>query len=49
MERYQNSPVMHPDVPDEWKPALFVQGVRVDFPAPTKKVKAPKVRGKKAA
>jgi len=47
IERYRNSPVMHPDVPDEWKPALFVNGVRVEFPAPTKKLKAPKVRSKK--
>lgn len=47
VERYQNSPVMHPDVPDDWKPALFVQGIRVDFPSPTKKIKAPKVRSKK--
>jgi hypothetical protein len=48
VERYRNSPVMHPATPDEWKPALFMQGVRVEFPAPTKKIKAPKVRGKKA-
>jgi hypothetical protein len=47
VERYQNSPVMHPDVPDEWKPALFVHGVRVEFPPPTRKLKAPKVRSKK--
>jgi len=49
IERYQNSPVMHPEVPDEWKPALFMHGMRVDFPAPTKKIKAPKVRSKKTA
>mmetsp|Transcript_28286 Transcript_28286/g.93899 ORF Transcript_28286/g.93899 Transcript_28286/m.93899 type:complete len:316 (-) Transcript_28286:494-1441(-) len=49
IERYQNSPVMHPDVPDEWKPALFMHGMRVDFPPATKKIKAPKVRSKKAA
>jgi len=47
IERYQNSPVMHPEVPDEWKPALFMHGMRVDFPSPTKKIKAPKVRSKK--
>jgi len=47
IERYRNSPVMHPATPDEWKPALFAQGVRVEFPAPTKKIKAPKVRSKK--
>jgi len=49
VERYRNSPVMHPEVPDEWKPALFAQGVRVSFPPPTKKLKSPKVRVKKAA
>jgi len=50
IERYRNSPVMHPAMPDEWKPALFRQGVRVEFPAPTKSIKAPKVkvRAKKA-
>jgi len=48
IERYQNSPVMHQDVPDGWKPALFMQGMRVEFPMPTKKIKAPKVRSKKA-
>jgi len=48
IERYRNSPVMHPSTPDEWRPALFVQGVRVEFPAPTKKIKAPKVRGRRA-
>jgi len=45
IERYRNSPVMHPAVPDEWKPALFMNGIRSEFPAPTKKIKAPKMRG----
>lgn len=49
IERYQNSPVMHPDVPTEWKPALFINGGQVPFPPPSKKIKAPKVRSKKAA
>lgn len=44
VERYRNSPVMHGTVPDEWKPAVFVNGVRVAFPAPTKVLKAPKIR-----
>eukprot|EP00445_Apocalathium_hangoei_P022377 CAMPEP_0203890740 /NCGR_PEP_ID=MMETSP0359-20131031/34129_1 /ASSEMBLY_ACC=CAM_ASM_000338 /TAXON_ID=268821 /ORGANISM="Scrippsiella Hangoei, Strain SHTV-5" /LENGTH=363 /DNA_ID=CAMNT_0050812421 /DNA_START=91 /DNA_END=1182 /DNA_ORIENTATION=+ len=46
IERYRSSPVMHPDVPDEWKPALFMAGIRVPFPPPQKKLKAPKVRSK---
>lgn len=47
IERYQNSPVMHAEVQDAWKPALFSNGTRVHFPLPTKKIKAPKVRSKK--
>lgn len=43
-ERYRNSPVMHDSVPDEYKPAVFVDGVRVPFPAPTKRIRPPRVR-----
>lgn len=43
-ERYRNSPVMHPGVPDEYKPAVFVNGVRVPFPAPTKRLRPPRLR-----
>jgi len=43
-ERYRNSPVMHASVPDEYKPALFVDGVRVAFPAPTRPIQAPRLR-----
>jgi hypothetical protein len=42
--RYQNSPVMHESVPDEHKPILFDNGERVQFPAPTKKLRAPRGR-----
>merc|ERR1719261_1962055 len=44
IERYQNSPVMHHSIPDEWKPVLLEDGVRVVFPAPTKPIKTPKIR-----
>jgi regulator of replication initiation timing len=44
IERYKNSPVMHPAVPDECKPVIFQHGIRMMFPAPTKKVRAPRVR-----
>lgn len=44
IERYRNSPVMHQSVPDEFKPALFVNGERVPFPAPTKPPRAPRIR-----
>lgn len=41
IKRYQNCPVMHELVPDEYKPALFLNGQRIAFPAPTKKLKKP--------
>lgn len=41
IERYRNSTVMHPSVCDEYKPALFANGVRVPFPPPTRIIKAP--------
>lgn len=40
LERYRNSPVMADSIPDEYKPVLFVDAVRVPFPPPTKKLKA---------
>lgn len=42
VERYRNSPVMHDSMPDEWKPAYLVDGLRVTFPKPTIAIKAPK-------
>merc|ERR1719253_639203 len=33
IERYRNSPVMHDGVPEECKPVVFSNGVRVPFPA----------------
>jgi len=44
VERFRNSPVMHPNVPDEYKPMIFRHGCRLSFPAPTKRIKAPRVR-----
>ena len=49
IERYQNSPVMHHSIPDDWKPVLLEQGVRIAFPAPTKPIKTPKVRQQPSA
>lgn len=46
VERYRNSPVVHESVPDDWKPAVYVGGVRAEFPPPTKVVKAPKRRSR---
>jgi len=44
IDRYRNSPVMHDSVPEEWKPAYFVEGVKTSFPGPTEKIKAPKLK-----
>jgi hypothetical protein len=44
IERYRNSPVMHENVPDEHKPVLVHEGQRVPFPAPTKRILAPRKR-----
>jgi len=43
-ERYRNSPVMHESVPDEYKPAVFEDGVRVAFPEPSKRIRPPRVK-----
>jgi len=44
IKRYQNCPVMHELVPDDYKPALFMDGQRIAFPAPTKKLKKPRMK-----
>jgi hypothetical protein len=44
VERYRNSPVMHENVPDDFKPRLYAGSVRVAFPAPTKHIKLPRLR-----
>jgi hypothetical protein len=47
IERYRNSPLMHESVPDEFKPALFGNSMRIQFPAPTMRIKAPRMRHSK--
>lgn len=44
IDRLRNSPVMHESVPDVFKPAIYVNGMRVPFPPPTKKPRAPRIR-----
>jgi len=46
IERYRNNPIMHADVPDDYKPILLANGMRVPFPAPTKSIRAPRSLGK---
>jgi len=47
VERYRDSPMMHCSVPEQYKPGLFRDGVRLPFPAPTKNLRAPRVRRQK--
>lgn len=44
VEKYRNSSVMHDDVPDDCRPALFWQGQQLTFPEPTKAIRAPRSR-----
>ena len=44
VERYRNSPVMHEHVAEEFKPVIFKEGVRIEFPPPTKKLHAPRLK-----
>jgi hypothetical protein len=44
VEKFRNSQVMHHAVPEEHKPLIFKDGTPVEFPAPTKKLKAPRCR-----
>jgi len=44
VERYRNSPVMHPMVPEVCKPLVFKDGQRAPFPPPTKAPSAPRTR-----
>jgi len=46
VERYRNSPVMHESVPEEWRPMILSHGVPIAFPAPTIRIKCPKLKGK---
>ena len=38
IDRYRNSPVMRDDVPDNFKPAIFLGRRKVPFPEPTQGV-----------
>jgi RNA recognition motif-containing protein len=42
--RFRDSTLMHPSMSDESRPVLLQDGVRVEFPAPTKKIRAPRQR-----
>ena len=44
VERYRNSPVMHPSVPEQYRPIILSGGRSVPFPEPTKPPRAPRAR-----
>jgi len=44
IKRYRNNPVMHPSVPDKYKPCLFCSGGRVPFPLPIRCLDKPSQR-----
>merc|ERR1712045_1003585 len=44
IERYRNSPLMHPRVSDELRPAVYSRGVRLPFPKPTVSIRPPRIR-----
>jgi len=47
VEAYRNNPVMHRSVPDRFKPVLFDEsGESEPFPAPTRSIKAPRLKYK---
>jgi len=44
VERYRNSPLMHPNVSDGLRPAIYNEGVREAFPEPLVPLKPPRMR-----
>eukprot|EP00439_Symbiodinium_sp_Y106_P085374 s813_g28.t1 len=42
VERYRNSPIMHESVPDEYRPIVLQNGVRVAFPESSKSSRPPR-------
>jgi len=44
VHRYRSSPVMHEELPDEGKPAVFSDGVRAPFPPPLFMIRRPRIR-----
>jgi len=44
IDRYRNSPLFHSSVADAARPVVFRNGVRAQFPPPTKSIRAPRLR-----
>eukprot|EP00930_Biecheleria_cincta_P026934 TRINITY_DN18932_c0_g1_i2.p1 TRINITY_DN18932_c0_g1~~TRINITY_DN18932_c0_g1_i2.p1 ORF type:complete len:254 (-),score=39.38 TRINITY_DN18932_c0_g1_i2:416-1177(-) len=41
IDRFRNSQVMHKSVPEQYKPVILLDGMRQQFPGPTKRIKPP--------
>jgi hypothetical protein len=48
IDRYRNSPLFHESVSETYHPVLFENGFRVKFPAPTARIRPPRIRHQKA-
>jgi len=46
LKYWKNHQVMHPAIPEKFKPAYFVDGQRQNFPEPTKSIKKPRIPGR---
>lgn len=44
IQRYRDSPLMHPDVQQDFKPMLFKDGVEIEWPDPSRKVRKPRMK-----
>lgn len=49
IERYRNSPVMHPSVPHALRPTIYCNGFVMPFPEPTMPIKAPRTKNRTRA
>jgi len=47
IDRYRNSPIMHESVPDDLRPTLYENGVRIPFPEASAELEAPLTRRSK--
>jgi len=49
IERYRNSPMMHPSVPHVLRPTLYCNGFVMPFPEPTTPIKPPRTKNRTRA
>jgi len=49
IDRYRDSSMLHESVPSEYHPAIYANGVLIEFPKPIKHVKAPRIRHPKTS